>query len=121
MPRAAGERGSITAEFAIVLPAVMVVLLLVIAAVLLSAQQLTLTAAAGDVARLEARGDTSAAQQRLLRLPHAVTVQRSSRAAVYCVSLTAHPGAGPLAAISLGASACAARIDGVGNPEADAE
>jgi hypothetical protein len=51
----------VTAEFAVALPAVLLVLLLAIGAVMLSAQRLSLSSAAAQMARHEARGDAAAA------------------------------------------------------------
>ena len=50
------ERGSVTAEFAVALPAMLLVLLLAIGAIALATQRLSLSSAAAQMARLEARG-----------------------------------------------------------------
>ncbi|WJL96220.1 TadE family type IV pilus minor pilin [Microbacterium sp. ET2] len=52
-----GDRGSVVAEFAVALPAVVVVVLLSVAALTVSAQQVRLQDAAADAARLAARGE----------------------------------------------------------------
>ncbi|AZC14560.1 MULTISPECIES: TadE family type IV pilus minor pilin [unclassified Microbacterium] len=52
-----GDRGSVVAEFAVALPAVIVVVLLSVAALTVSAQQVRLQDAAADAARLAARGE----------------------------------------------------------------
>lgn len=102
------DRGAATAEFAVVLPAVLVVLSLVVGAVLLVTQRLVLTSAAGDMARLEARGDHSSAAARLATLPAGVHVEHSSAGPLLCLSLRSRPGAGPLAALEVTATGCAA-------------
>jgi Flp pilus assembly protein TadG len=56
-----GERGSVTAEFAAVVPAVLLVLALGLGAVGAVVQQARLTDAAADAARALARGDGDAA------------------------------------------------------------
>lgn len=104
-----GDRGSVTAEFVVVLPAVLLVLTLVIGAVMLVTQQLTLTSAAGDLARLEARGDTAAAAARLDGLSTPASAVRRSHGALLCIELSAHPGPGVLAAIEIRATGCAAQ------------
>lgn len=105
------DRGAVTAEFVVVLPAVLIVLALIIGSILLATQQLTLTSAAGDVARLEARGDAAGASVRLSQLVPGVSVNRQSRGPLHCVSLSARPGTGLLAALHISASGCAARSE----------
>lgn len=55
----ANDRGSVTAEFAAVIPAVMLVLAASLACVQLSSQQLRLQDAAAITARAAARGDAA--------------------------------------------------------------
>lgn len=105
------DHGVVSAEFAIVLPAVLVVLGLVIGGVMLTAHRVTLVSAAADVARLEARGDLAVAGERLAALPHAASVARSSRGALHCVTLESRPGVGLLSRIPLTATSCAARSE----------
>lgn len=101
------ERGSVTAEFAVVVPAVLVVLGLCVGAIMLSAQRISLSAAVAEVARLEARGDIASAQLRLASLGE-VGVMRSRDGPMLCLVLSARPGAGALAAIEITARGCAA-------------
>lgn len=101
------DRGSVTAEFAVVVPAVLVVLGLAVGAIMLSAQRLSLSAAVAEVARLEARGDLAAAQLRLAALGE-VGVARSRDGPMLCLVLSARPGAGALSAIEITARGCAA-------------
>ena len=54
----AGDRGSVTAEFAAVVPAILLVLAACLACVHLAGQQLRLQDAAAATARALARGDT---------------------------------------------------------------
>ena len=63
--RLGDERGSVTAEFAIVMPAVLVVLGLAIGGILISAHRIALVSLAAQVARLEARGDADLAASAL--------------------------------------------------------
>lgn len=110
----AGDRGAVSAEFAVLLPAVLVVLALVIGGILLATQRLTLTAAAAELARLEARGDEALAAVRLARLPAGTSVSRSRDGEVLCVTLGAAPGHGLLAVVRLTARGCAAVLEGSG-------
>jgi hypothetical protein len=57
MIRRWGDRGSVTAEFAVALPAVLVVIVLGVSALSAGARQVRLQDAAADAARLIARGD----------------------------------------------------------------
>lgn len=54
-----GERGSVTAEFAVVLPAIVLVVLLGVGALGAAGRQIRLQDAAADAARLIARGESS--------------------------------------------------------------
>ncbi|GAB2561592.1 TadE/TadG family type IV pilus assembly protein [Leucobacter ruminantium] len=103
------ERGTVTAEFAIVLPAVVAVLGLVIGGVALSAHRITLVSASAEVARLEARGET--AEQRLAELGTGVVVSRSQRDGLHCVELASRPVGGVLSSIAVRGSSCAALSD----------
>ena len=105
------DRGAVTAEFVVVLPAVLIVLVMIIGSILIATQQLTLTSAAGDVARLEARGDAAGASLRLSQLMPGVSVARQSLGPLHCVALSARPGAGLLTALQISASGCAARSE----------
>lgn len=102
------ERGTVTAEFAVVLPAVLIVLGLVIGGVVIATNQLTLASAAADIARLEARGDTQLATERVDRAGVGVTVERERRGTLLCITLRAGSQRGPLAALAVTGEACAA-------------
>lgn len=103
----AQERGSITAEFAVVLPAVLVTLGLIIGGVMLASVRLSLVSAAFDLARLEARGDSSLIEARLSQLPVYATVQREYTDGMVCVTLQGSPGSGILSSVRLSARGCA--------------
>lgn len=100
------ERGTVTAEFAIVLPAVLVVLGLVIGGILIASHRITLISVAGEAARLEARGDTELARERLASLGDGVEVARYQRGRLECLKLSSRPGGGLLASIVVDAEAC---------------
>ena len=104
----ADERGSITAEFAITVPAVLVVLAVIVGGVQLAGQQAGLTALAGDLARLEARGDSALAAARLRSFGGQPVVERHETGGVLCVTARASPRSGLLAAVTVTASGCAA-------------
>ena len=78
------DRGAVTAEFAIVLLAVLMVFGLVIGALLLTTQRLVLTSGAADVACLEARGDTAQAAARISELGRASALNETP--AVLCTA-----------------------------------
>lgn len=109
-----GERGAVAAEFVIVLPAVLAVLVLAVGAILLAAHRVALTSAAAEVARLEARGDQTAARARLSGLG-AVDVFRERSGPLHCVVLSARPGSALLAMVEIRARGCAA----VSTPEGE--
>lgn len=104
----ARDRGSVTAEFAIVLPAVLMVLAFAIASIMLSTHRLGLAATAAELARLEARGDTAAAADRLEQLESDVAIERTAQGALHCVVLRSSPLEGALQALTISARACAA-------------
>ncbi|UOQ56528.1 pilus assembly protein [Leucobacter allii] len=97
-----------TAEFAVVMPAVLVVLGLAIGGVLLAAHRLVLVSLVGEVARLEARGDLDLAAARLAETAAGAEVERERDGPLHCVSVSERPGDGLLAAIGVSALACAA-------------
>ncbi|MCX6502734.1 MAG: hypothetical protein NT132_10100 [Microbacterium sp.] len=61
-----GDRGSVTAEFAVALPAVVLVIALGAAALSAGARQVRLQDAAADAARLLARGDDDGRAQAVI-------------------------------------------------------
>lgn len=61
--RGRGERGSITAEFAVVLPAVLLVLVLCVGSASVSVQRIVVQSAAAAAARAAARGESGGSAQ----------------------------------------------------------
>lgn len=106
----AEDRGTVTAEFAVVLPAVLAVLGLVVGAVLLAASRITLIAGAAELARLEARGDHAAAAATIAELDGAIDLSRSDDGPLHCVTLRRSPGTGMLASVGVEGRSCAATI-----------
>lgn len=105
------ERGTVTAEFAVVVPAVLVILGLVVGGIVIATNRLTLAAAAADIARLEARGDTDLAVERLGGAGAGVTVERERRGGLLCVTLKSGPTLGMLAMLAVTGDACAVATD----------
>ena len=101
------DRGSVTVEFAVVLPAVALVLTLLVAAVLVVDGQGRLQSAAAAAARGVGRGDDAvglaAAEQ--IAPGSSVTIRRTDD--LVCVDAT-RGGTGPFAVLPLRATACAA-------------
>ncbi|WP_349899574.1 TadE family type IV pilus minor pilin [Parafrigoribacterium soli] len=103
-----GDRGSVTAEFATVIPAVLLVLACCLGAVQLAGTQLRLQDAAAAAARSIARGDSAAvAAARAAQLVAGATLTRIDRGGMTCVRLRSRGPAGPFAAIAVTASSCA--------------
>ncbi len=102
----AHERGSVTAEFAIAMPAVALVLACCLSGIQIAAQQLRLQDAAAVAARAAARdGDPAVA----LRLVPGASVSRFTNGDLVCVRLTVASSAlvGTIARLTLAASSCA--------------
>jgi hypothetical protein len=100
------EGGSVTAEFAAVLPAVVLVLGCALGAMQLAAEQLRLQGADAAAARLLGRGDPGARALVLAVNPDATFVVRSS-GDVICAESSAPGSIGILLGITITASACA--------------
>ncbi len=84
--RTGRERGSVTAEFAVALPAVIAVLALVLAGVQAGILQSRLQDASAATARALARGDSNAAADRLLqRLVPGARLTRRDEGGLVCV------------------------------------
>lgn len=101
------ERGSVTAEFALTIPVMLLVLGLAVGSVYLAAERVSLVSLAGEVARLEARGDTVLAAARLAEHPEA-GIARTNDGRMLCVTAVSKPAAGVLAVISVSGRGCAA-------------
>lgn len=105
----ARERGSVTAEFATVAPAVVLVLAFCLAGMQLTAQQLRLQDAAATAARSVARGDSVGPASGLVPGARLTVVRRGD---LVCVTASTNgaTASGLLGAIPVGASSCA--LDG---------
>lgn len=83
-----GERGSVTAEIAVGLPAVILVLAACLGGLSLATAQLRAQDAAADAARMLGRGDTfSAAEQHVARVAPNADLVVSRPAELVCVSV----------------------------------
>lgn len=102
------ERGSVTAEFAIALPVVLMVLVLAVGSIMIATQRLVLNSAAAEIARHEARGDSAAASAVIGGLDAGPNIARSAVGPLHCVTLSMNPGRGLLSAISISGRGCAA-------------
>lgn len=103
--RGLGERGSVVAEFAIALPAVVLVLLFGAAALNASATAVRLEDAAADAARIVARGESDARAGQIMHSAVAGSAIGVSRAGdVVCVTASV---VAPVIALTLSARACA--------------
>jgi Flp pilus assembly protein TadG len=85
------QRGSVTAEFAVALPAVIVVLACCLAGLQVAGTQLRLQDAAALAARALARGDSPASA---LALVGGAALQQTSEGDLLCATLTAPAGLG---------------------------
>lgn len=101
--RLAAEQGSVTAEFAVAVPAIVLVLAISVAGVGASVQSVRLQGAASAAAREAGRGDGIAVVGRLV--PGA-TALRWSEGDLECVRLSAAAAFGPVV-FPLSAEACA--------------
>ena len=108
MRRPAGlsdDTGSAVAEFAVALPAVLLVLGMVLGGIELGALQVRLQDAAADAARALGRGDPAAAlEARLARQAPGARWSSSRSGALVCAHLVASAG-GPAALLGLTVSA----------------
>lgn len=107
----AGERGSVAAELALGLPAVVLALLLGAGALGAASRQVALQDASADAARLLGRGEGADAAQRVVgtAVPGAGTSSSHSGDLV-CVTATFEASIGALVRLPLRASSCA--LDG---------
>ena len=109
------ERGSVTAEFAAVIPAVILVLAAALGCMQVAGEQLRLQDATADAARSLARGDGSGhASGRLHKAVAGATFSVQHRGDLLCVTARARSsaGAGLLSLLTVRATACA--LDGGG-------
>jgi hypothetical protein len=99
-----GDRGSVTAEFAIALPAAVLVLALGAAILAACGHQVRLQDAAADAARLAGRGETDRGMALVADVGGTASVSRENE--LVCVTATASAGA-PLVGVVLRARSCA--------------
>jgi hypothetical protein len=102
---ACAERGSVTAEFAAALPAVLLCLALCIGAIQATGQQARLLDHAATAARLIGRGDAAP------RAPDGATRRVGVDDGLVCVTVTAPSGGAGLGALGLTASARSCVLD----------
>jgi Flp pilus assembly protein TadG len=103
------ERGSVAAEFAVAMPAVLLVLATAVGGVQLAGLQLRAQDAAADAARSYARGEgTGVVIARLTRQLPGARVTSESRGDLVCARVTVAP-TGPIARLGIvvSASSCA--------------
>ena len=101
------DEGSVTAEFALVVPAVIVVLGCCLGAFQLASLQLTLENAAAVAARTMARGgDGAAAASRAAAVSPGVRLERQDRGDLVCAVARASAGLGLLGPMNLSATSC---------------
>jgi Flp pilus assembly protein TadG len=98
--------GSVTAEFAAVVPAVVLLLAIALGGIRLAGEQLQLQAAVQDASRLLARGDPGATS-RVLQVVAKANVDDDESGDLVCVHARAPADLGILVGIVLSASACA--------------
>ena len=101
---ALSDRGSVTAEFAAVVPAVILLLACCLAALQIAGQQLRLQDAAADVSRSIARGGGSS---EAARVGAAVSVTQNGDLVCARLSARSRSPAGVLLGLTLSASSCA--------------
>ena len=110
-PRLGGERGSVAAELALALPAVVLALLLGAGALGAAARQVALQDAAADAARLLGRGEgTDAAAGVVSRAVPGAVFSSSGSGELVCVTASIDVALGALLRVPLKASSCA--LDG---------
>ncbi|SDK45955.1 TadE-like protein [Cryobacterium psychrotolerans] len=107
------DDGTVTAEFAVVLPAVLLVLACCLGAVQVVGQQVRLTDAAGDAARLLARGESA---ERAASLVHrsvgGARLATERRGEFVCARLSAPAAFGPYATFGLTVAARSCALGG---------
>ena len=102
------ERGSVAAELALALPAVVLTLLLGAGALGAAAQQVTLQDAVADAARLLGRGESDAAANAAFAASAGgASMSSQARGDLICVSGQLDTQIGRLISIPLSASSCA--------------
>jgi Flp pilus assembly protein TadG len=106
------ESGSVVAEFAVAMPAVMLVLALQLGGIQLAGLQLRAQDAAADAARSWARGESgSVVAGHLARQLPSARVTRFSRGDLVCATVRVS-GAGPSARLGVAVAATACALSG---------
>jgi Flp pilus assembly protein TadG len=100
------DRGAVTAEFAAVLPAVVLVLGCALGAMQLAAEQLRLQGADAAAVRLLGRGDPGA-RQLVLAVNSSASLVVHSSGNVICADVSAPATLGILPVMTISATACA--------------
>ncbi|RWZ68453.1 hypothetical protein ELQ92_04360 [Labedella populi] len=83
------DRGSVTAEFAVTLPAVLLVLVVCVGAASVSVQRIEVEGAAAAAARVLARGDRSVAPTTVARLARNARLSSKRDGDFVCATVTA--------------------------------
>jgi Flp pilus assembly protein TadG len=110
---AGGERGSVTAEFVTVMPAVILMLGCCLGAVGVVGDHVRLTDAAADSARALARGDNEAlVRARVSASVDGAVAHVVRRGEYVCANLAVSTGAGPLNVLGLTVRASACSLAG---------
>ena len=113
MSRVLRDTGSVTAEFAVVLPAVLAVVALAVGAVGASAQSVRLADAAAVAARQTARGDVDAVPGTLAALAPGARSDSSIEGSIVCLTVSRAVSLGPLSGVvTLRARSCAPTAGG---------
>ncbi|MGQ7311671.1 TadE family type IV pilus minor pilin [Microbacterium arabinogalactanolyticum] len=102
-----GERGSVAAELAVALPAVLLTLLLGVGALGAAATQVALQDAAADAARLLGRGESAARAAAAVAAVEGATMTSRDGAGLVCVTASVQTRIGRLISIPLSAGSCA--------------
>ena len=107
-----GERGSVTAEFAVALPAVLLLMALLLSIVRLGAMEVAAADAAADAARSLGRDDgAEQVESRLAQQLPGASWSSSRSDGLVCVVL-AVPATGPAGLLGLAAHGHACALDG---------
>ncbi|WP_226531511.1 TadE family type IV pilus minor pilin [Microbacterium paraoxydans] len=108
---AGGERGSVAAELALAVPAVVLALLLGAGALGAASRQVALQDASADAARLLGRGEGADAAEAVVRVAvPGAGASASRRGELVCVTASAEASLGAVVRVPLRASSCA--LDG---------
>jgi hypothetical protein len=100
------DRGSVTAELAVVMPAVVLVIVLAVASLSAAGRQVRLEQATAQAARLAARGEDDAAARAAVAAAGGVALRIGAEGDLVCVDAAA-PARVPLPVPDLRARACA--------------